>query len=108
MNVSGVLRGIMTKHLDNEDFLFHVATIIEQQLKEWDERYEVYLMKMRNYELVVKQDEHYYHVYLSEQELQTLQQSGPFALDRNIWFELKNQELPIIRGVGNYIDNVFR
>jgi hypothetical protein len=98
----------MARNLGVEDFLIYVAKITEYQLKEWDGEYEVILMKIANYELIIKKNEKDYHVNLSETELHSLQKKDPFALDRKIWRELERKGLPIMRGYGNYMDLVFK
>jgi len=108
MNVSGMIRGYMSKNMDSEAFLLHVANLIEQQLQEWDEAFEVYVMKLKHYEIVVKNTEDYFHVYLTEENLYKLQHTSAFSLDRYIWEELQRQGIAIVRGTGNYIDHVFR
>lgn len=108
MDVSGMIRGYMSKNMDSEAFLLHVANVIENQLQEWDEAFELYVMKLKDYEIVVKHQESYFHVYLSEKDLHTLQHTSAFALDRNIWVELQSQGIEIIRGKGNYIDYMFQ
>lgn len=107
MNVSGVIRGYMSKNMDVEQFIIHVATLMEKQLKEWDENYEVYVMKMANYELVVKNGEKYYEVSLSEDEIKVLQNKSPFSLDKRLWTELEQQGLNLLWGYGDYLDKVF-
>jgi endo-beta-N-acetylglucosaminidase D len=97
----------MSKGLSGEEFIKHVAKIMEKQLKEWDDQYEVFLMKLVNYEFMIKNGNTYYNVELSEHELQFLQNKSPFSVDRKVWTELQNQGLPIIIGVGDYLDKVF-
>lgn len=104
MNVSGVIRGYMSKSCTNEKFIIHVTEVIEKQLKEWDKNYEVFLMKFSNYEIVVKNNEMYCFVSFSENEIEQLQKRTPFSLDCKIWKELKEQGLTIKNGYGNYID----
>lgn len=108
MNVSGMIRGYMSKNMDSEAFLLHVSNAIEHQLQEWDEAFEVYVMKFKHYEIVVKNREDYFHVYLTEEKLNRLQHTSAFSLDRYIWEELQKQGIEIIRGNGNYIDYVFQ
>lgn len=108
MNVSAMMRGYMSKNMDGEAFLLHVANVIEHQLQEWDETFEVYVMKFKHYEIVVKNIEAYFHVYLTEENLYRLQHTSAFSLDRYIWEELQRQGIEIIRGTGNYIDHVFQ
>ena len=57
MNFSGVVRGYMSKSFSSERFILHVADTIEKQLKEWNPLYEVFLMKLKNYEVVIKNAE---------------------------------------------------
>jgi hypothetical protein len=108
MNMNGMARAYMARNLRIEDFLIHVAKVTERQLKEWDDEYEVILMKIANYELIIKKDEKDYLVNLSETGLHRLQKKDPFALDRKIWRELEKQGLPIMRGFGNYMDLVLK
>ncbi len=106
MNINGLARTYIARHKSGEEFLKHVVGIIERQLKEWDDRYEVIVMQLVNYEMFVTNEEQYYHVTIPEQEVHLFQKSGPFILDRKIWRELKKQGLPIVKGDGNYIDVV--
>jgi len=80
--------------------------MIEKQLQEWDPNFEVFLMKLSNYELMIKNGEAYYYVELTEQELDFLQNKSPFSLDRKIWLELENQGIQIFKGFGDYLDKV--
>ncbi|NMD71771.1 hypothetical protein HHO41_15840 [Bacillus sp. DNRA2] len=106
MNVSGWIRAYMSKSMNNEEFLIKVANVIEKQLKEWDENYEVYIMKLTDYEFNVKKGETYLEVVLTEAELDELQKQAPFSLDVKIWKELERQGLEIIKGHGNYLDSI--
>jgi hypothetical protein len=106
MNVNGYARGLMSRNMDGEKYLEHIAKIMELQLKEWDEEYEVMVMKLVNYEWVINNKDIFYHVELSDQDLQVLQKKDPFAIDRKLWLDLEKQGLPIIKGVGNYLDRV--
>ncbi|MFD1851414.1 hypothetical protein [Oceanobacillus bengalensis] len=106
MNINGMARGYMAKKLGGEDFLLHVGECVERQLKEWNDRYKVNIMKLADYEFVVIYEEKYYHVQLTKEEIELLQKQSPYALDREIWKELENQGLVIVRGVGNYIERV--
>ena len=96
----------MAKSYDGESFLLHVAEVIERQLKEWDESYEVIVMKLIDYEVVVKEENRSYELLLTEDALLTLQQKSPYALDRYLWLELEKQGLEIVRGNGDYIESV--
>lgn len=107
MNINGPGRGYMARSKSGEEFLLHIAQVIELQLKEWSEDYEeVIVMKLADYELIVRNKEDYYHVQLSPEEIESLQKKSPFSLDQKVWKELEQQGLPIVRGVGNYIDAV--
>ena len=107
MNISGVIRGYMSKNMSVEEFIVHVATLMEKQLKEWDENYEVYVMKLADYEVVVKNNDTYYGVDISEFEIDFLQNKSPFSLDKKLCAELEKQGLNILRGYGDYLDKVF-
>lgn len=107
MNISGVIRGYMSKNMNVEEFIVHVATLMEKQLKEWDENYEVYVMKLADYEFVVKNNDTYYGVDISEDEIDFLQNKSPFALDKKLWAELEKQGINILRGYGDYLEKVF-
>ncbi|MGG3800925.1 hypothetical protein [Metabacillus fastidiosus] len=106
MNINSFVRSYTAQNLNGEDFLEHVANLIERQLKEWDSVFEVIVKKFANYELIIKTNELSYYVDLSENELNYLQQKDPFALDQKVWEELQNQGLPIINGFGDYMDFV--
>ena len=106
VNVNRFARSVMAKNYDGESFLLHVAEVIERQLKEWDEAYEVLVMKLIDYEVVVKKENRSYELSLTEKALLSLQQKGAYALDRYLWLELEKQGLKIVRGNGNYIESV--
>ena len=106
MDINELERSSIAKFQSGEDFLIHVAEFMERQLKEWDNIYEVFVMKLANYDFIVKNEEKYYEVQLSEDDIASLQKSGPYELDRKLWKELENQGLPIIKGTGNYIEKV--
>jgi hypothetical protein len=108
MDINGEIRGYMARNMGREEFIKYVATAIEHQLKEWDGNYEVFLMKLKKYEFMVSNGEKYYHVIISENELDSLQKSSPFELDRKVWTELQKQGLEVIRGVGNYIETILQ
>ncbi|MFS0824769.1 hypothetical protein [Bacillus sp. 1P02SD] len=107
MNTSGFLRGMMSKNMEEEKFLIHVATCIEQELQEWDPDGKVIVVRLENYVLFVLGKLDSYQLTITETELTTLQQRGPYALDRKIWRDLEQQGLQIIRGSGNYLGYVF-
>lgn len=106
MNSSGWTRGYMAKSYSGVDFLIHVGTTIERQLKEWDEGYEVNIMKFRDYVFVVKNGVRYYEMKLSEGEVESLKNQWPYALDREILLGLREQGLAVLEGYGNYIGRV--
>ncbi len=107
MNINGMARGYMSKRKSGEEFFLHVANCIEQQLQEWSEDYgDVIVMKLADFQLMIRNKENVYCVTLSTEEIESLQKSSPFALDKILWGDLEKQGLPIIRGVGNYIDAV--
>lgn len=109
MNINGLARGLMSSRKSGEEFYLHVVNCIEQQLKEWNEDYEeAIVMKLGNadYQLMIRNKEQVYCVALSQQEIESLQKSSPYALDHILWRDLEKQGLPIIRGFGNYIDAV--
>lgn len=107
MNINVIARGMMIKSYTPEDFIQHVASTIEGQLQEWDAKYEVFLMKFQDYQLVVKRGNMYYDVFITENAVAYLQAQGAFMLDRVIWLALQEQGLPICKGLGNYMDSVF-
>lgn len=98
----------MAKNINEEEFIKHVANVIERQLKEWDEKYEVMVIKGVHYEFVVNYNDDFYHLQLSDQDIHELQKKSPYALDRKIWQELEKQELAIRWDRGNYIEVVLR
>jgi hypothetical protein len=106
MNINGMARSYMARFQSGEEFFKRVADFIERQLHEWDPNYEVFLMKFSDYELMVKNGERYYHVFVTEPELTELQKRAPYALDQKIWKELEKQGLPILKGYGNYLDSI--
>jgi hypothetical protein len=106
MNINEMVRSYMVRIMNDEDFLKHVAELVERQLHEWDLNYEVFIMKFTDYELVVKNSEQYYEVKLNEQELEMLRLKGLFKLDQKIWRELVDNGLPVMEGYGNYMETV--
>ena len=106
MNINGFERRSMAKNLSPEEFLIHVANEMECQLQEWDSDNEVMVMKMGNYEFIVKNKETYYSVFCTEEELKNLQKESPYSLDQKLWRELQKEGLKIIKGIGNYIEFV--
>ncbi|RLL43716.1 hypothetical protein D8M04_12395 [Oceanobacillus piezotolerans] len=108
MNTTGAVRGILSRNLSNEDYLYGVVKTIKKQLREWNPNYEVEFVKKEAYELIIKNEGATYRIVISEEELDTLQKLSPYSLDRRIWSDLEQQGLEIIRGKGNYIDNVFK
>lgn len=108
MNVSGMIRGYMSKSFSGEKFLLTVAKTMENQLKEWDSGYELVIWKLQTYEIIVQNGEkESYLVKVGKEELEYLKNRSPFSLDYKIWSELREQGLKIIKGKGNYIDIVF-
>lgn len=108
MNVSAFIRDYMAKNHYAEDFLIHVAELIEKQLQKWDEKYEVFVMHLKNYEITVKNNEQYYHATLTDDKIRNLQKKDAFALDRQLWTELKKNGLVIKKCEGNYLNEVFK
>ncbi|WP_050615180.1 hypothetical protein [Bacillus testis] len=108
MNINGMARGYMSVFLNEEDFLHHVAVTVERQLKEWDPAYEVYVLKLENYQLTVKKKGLYYSASLTPGQLKKLQSESAYSLDRYLWAALRNEGLAIQKGFGNYIDYVFQ
>jgi hypothetical protein len=108
MQINRMVRSYMMQIMDSEDFLKHVAETVERQLHEWDVSYKVLVMKLRDYELVIKNADQDYQVKLSEQEVQVLPSTGLFKLDYKIWTDLIKQGLVIQEGYGNYLDTVLQ
>jgi hypothetical protein len=106
VNVNRFARSVMAKSYDGESFLVHVAEVMERQLKEWNEAYEVLVMKLIDYEVLVKKENRSYEILLTENAVLSLQQKSPYALDRYLWQELEKQGLKIVRGNGDYIESV--
>ena len=106
MNVNRFARNIMAKDYDGERFLLHVAEVMELQLKEWDAAYKVIVMKLIDYEVVIKKEIRSYELLLTEKDLLLLQQTSPYALDRYLWQAFEKQGLQIVRGEGDYIESV--
>lgn len=106
MNINGMTRNYLSLNLGAEDFLQHVASTIELQLREWDEAYEVFVLKFTDYQLSVKHNEMYFDIHIDEKELSELHKRGAYDLDRKLWNELMKQKLPIQKGFGNYIEYV--
>ncbi|WP_026909077.1 hypothetical protein [Paucisalibacillus globulus] len=108
MNTTGFIRGYMAKNQDGEIFLKHVLVTVERQLQEWDSNYEVQLIKLSNYEVLVKNGKEIINFTISKPQLASFQSSSPYKLDQYIWRELKNNAVPIKDWNGNYLTYVFR
>jgi ribosomal protein S19E (S16A) len=108
VNSNGFARGLMAKNSNEEEFIKHVASVVERQLKEWDEKYEVMVIKGVHYEFVVNHNDDFYHLQLSQQDIHELQKRSPYALDRKIWQELEKIGLTIRWDRGNYIEVVLK
>lgn len=107
MNNSGFIRGLMSKNLGHEEFLQHVGNTIEKQLQEWDENYQVNIMKMENYHFIVKNGDKDYWLEITEEELIKLQNKSPFSLDFRLWTMLVVQGIEIKFGDGDYLLKVY-
>lgn len=107
MNSSGFIRGLMSKNLGHEEFLQHVGNTIEKQLQEWDENYQVNIMKMENYHFIVKNGDKDYWLEITEEELIKLQNKSPFSLDFRLWTMLVVQGIEIKFGDGDYLLKVY-
>src|SRR5690606_12279634 len=73
MKTTGFIRGYMSKNLKGEKFIEHVATCIEQQLQEWDPNYQVQVIHLANYEIVIKNNNVICNLTISKNELVNLQ-----------------------------------
>lgn len=105
MNVSGVIRGMMSKKFSGEEFFLKVAQTMESQLNEWEKGYVLFVLKLKDYEIWVKKNEEYiYHISIQEKLARELQQKSPFSLDTVLWKQLEEQGLAIQKGFGNYMD----
>ncbi|WP_421378059.1 hypothetical protein ACOJQI_12030 [Bacillus salacetis] len=106
MNINGMVRSYMIQIMEDEDFLKHVAELIERQLHEWYLNYEIFIMKFKDYELVVKNGDQYYEVTLTQQELEIMRFKGLYELDHRLWTALMDQGLVVMKGDGNYLETV--
>lgn len=102
------IRENLSKLMKNEDFLLYVAKTIEKQLKEWDSNYEMLVMKLEDYEIMLKNMDKYYHSTVSEWDLFLLQCQSPFALDQKIWKDFFVDGFPIKKEMGKYLEQIFR
>ena len=99
----------MAKKVSSERFLIHVSTKIERQLQEWDATYQVCLMKLKDYQLMIRYGtEHKYSLTIKETELKDYQKEAPYALDRYIWGKLLEQGLKVNVSSGNYLELVLK
>lgn len=107
MNSTGFIRGYMAKNMAKEKFLEHVVWVLERQLQEWDENYQVNIIERDNYIITVHHHKVTIAITLSASKLESLQAASPYALDRYLWTELKNKGLQLKDKNGNYLDYVF-
>ena len=54
MNTTGFIRGYMAKNMENEKFLEHVGWVLERQLQEWDESYQLRVFKQEDFIISVQ------------------------------------------------------
>lgn len=95
MNSIGDERGYIVKSLSVQEFFHHVVGCVERKLKEWDSEYQVYIVKLADYNLIVKKGCYTYSVDLSEEEIESLQKCGGYALDREIWRQLERKGVAV-------------
>lgn len=95
MNINKLVRNSTTENQNSQVFFINVIAAVERQLKQWCPDYEVSLTKLTEYELRVKNGRRYYYFHITEEYVETLQNIGPYALDRVIWNSLESQGLPL-------------
>jgi hypothetical protein len=108
MNTSGMLRGYLSKVMDQESFFFHVINCMEKQLNDWEND----TMLLFNWEKKPKDvsgifiiEGFSYAFTLEKEHLKSLQEQAPYALDRLLWEELVTSGF-ILKESG-YIDKAF-
>lgn len=106
MNMKDFAREHIAKNKNEQEFFYHVVGCIEDQLREWDKEYRVYIVKLTDYNLVVKDGPKTYNVELSEEEIKSLQSRSSYALDREIWRQLKRQGVPVKLDNGDYLKKI--
>ena len=107
MNSTGFIRGYMAKNMENERFLEHVVWVLERQLQEWDESYQLRVFKQEDFIISVQSNKKTINVSISANRLKDLQSASPYSLDRYIWAQLKEKGLEWKDKNGNYLDYVF-
>ncbi|MDY0407676.1 hypothetical protein ACFFIS_06855 [Virgibacillus soli] len=107
MNTTGFIRGYMAKNQEGEKYLHHVMKVMERQLQEWDETYEVKMIKKESYAISVQNSEQTSIILISNSQLAQLQSKSPYALDKYMWTKLKENGLVIKERTGNYLNYVF-
>lgn len=93
--------------MENEKFLEHVGWVLERQLQEWDEAYQVNVLKLEDFVVSVHNNQQTFKVTISTTKLKDLQSASPYSLDRYIWAQLKEKGLEWKDKNGNYLDYVF-
>ena len=107
MNSTGFIRGYMAKNMEKEKFLEHVVWVLERQLQEWDDSYQVNIIKRDDFIISVQKNNVTIGVTICASKLASLQAASPYALDRYLWTELKDKGLQLKVKNGNYLDYVF-
>src|SRR5690625_1200523 len=102
------MRGMMAKAMETDQFMKHVVTTINRQLKLWNDGYEISLLQdllgQNFYKIVVKIEDKVLQINLQCTDVEHLQAKWPYALDQHIWRRLANKGLVIETSNGNYLE----
>lgn len=108
MNINGMARGYMAKNMKPEPFLKQVTSVIERQLREFDDNASVEIRKMHGkFFVMVHYDEESYALMLTEEFISEHQQKSPYSLDRYVWGQLNVLGLKV-EGESGYLEVVLK
>ncbi|KMY54186.1 hypothetical protein AC623_09775 [Bacillus sp. FJAT-27231] len=94
MNTSAMLRGYLSKMMDNESYFYHVVNCMEVQLNDWGQE-AILLFDWNEHDEVIYAsfiiEDHLYTFSLDQEMAATLQEKSPYSLDRFMWEALVRQ-----------------
>lgn len=109
MNTSGMLRGYLSKMMDNESYFYHVVNCMEVQLNDW-EKEAILLFDWNEHKDTVYAsfiiEDHLYTFSIEKETAAKLQEKSPYSIDRYMWEALVKQGFKLKKS--NYIHMAFR
>lgn len=107
MNTNSFFRTSMATSFTTRKFFKKITHDIHLQLSQWESNVEVEVESWRSYVVKVRYVNQTFRMTFSKNEIDLLQNEGPYALDRVIWNELVKNGLKLKVSEGNYLAMVF-